>query len=147
MMKIEANDTHKLHISVTLRLLEKALIDVGRAAIEPPPETRLIRHSDPISPAVSAEILATAAEARGEIAAIAAELELPQHEESIVRTLLGNLHVRVVSVAELQPRFLCAGGAVPPALAEYIGPKADRLETLVRRLIGLLESQFQEEHQ
>ncbi len=49
--------------------------------------------------------------------------------------------VRVVGVAELQPRSLRSGGDVPPSLAEYIEPRANSLEILLRRLIALLERQ------
>ncbi|HXG95246.1 MAG TPA: hypothetical protein VNN73_23115 [Blastocatellia bacterium] len=132
MMKIEASHIHKQHISVTLMLLERTVDSVPCAAL-------LIAYSDSVPDTMRGEALALAAEARHEIEIMVAELDLPQHEESIIRSLLGKLHVRVVNVVELQPQRLRSGGEVPRALAEYIGAKADRLESLLRRLIALLE--------
>jgi hypothetical protein len=143
--KIEIGGIHKLHISTRLWLLDKALIEVERAAGEPPRASPLISFRDPIPQPIKGEVMTTVAEARRAIAAIAGDLELPPREESVTRGLLGILHVRVVGVAELRPRSLRSGGYVPPSLAEYIEPKANGLETLLRRLIALLEQQLQAE--
>jgi hypothetical protein len=66
---------------------------------------------------------------------------LPPRDESITRALLGNLHARVVGIAELRPQSLRGGGPVAPSLAEYIEPRRNELETILRRLIALLERQ------
>lgn len=142
---IEASGIHNFHIGVTLRLLEKALIEVGRAAIEPPPVALLTEYRDPIPQDAKGEVLAVVDELRRAIAAIVNELELPPQEESIRRTLLGNLHMRVVNISQLHADQLRGGGAVPPSLAEYIEPKEIQIETLLRRLIGLHEKEFQRE--
>jgi hypothetical protein len=139
--KIEIGGIRKLHISTRLWLLDKALIEVERAAGEPPPASPLISYRDPIRQSIKGEVVAAAAEARRAIAVIVSDLELPPREESVTRALLGNLHVRAVGVAELQPRSMRSGGDAPPSLAEYIEPKANGLEILLRRLIALLERQ------
>ncbi len=144
-IKIEIGGIHKLHISTRLWLLDNALIEVERAVSESPSASPLISYRDPIPQSIKGEVVTTVAEARRAVAAIAGALELPPREESVTRALLGNLHVRVVGVAELHPRSLRSGGDVPPSLAEYIEPKADDLETLLRRLIALLEQQLQSE--
>jgi hypothetical protein len=139
--KIEVSGIHKLHISTRLWLLDKALIEVERAVSEPPPASPLISYRDPIPQPIKGEIVTTAAEARRAIATIASELELPPRDESITRALLGNLHARVVGIAELRPQSLRGGGPVAPSLAEYIEPRRNELETILRRLIALLERQ------
>lgn len=146
-MEIEVSGIHKFHISVTLRLLEKTLIEVERAANAPAPASPLFAYCDQVSRSIKEDALATVSEARSVVAAIADELGLPLGEESVTRALLGALHVGVVNVARLLPGNLSSGGPVPPALAEYIEPQAGRLETLLRRLIALLERQSQEERQ
>jgi hypothetical protein len=139
MAKIEASAIHKQHISVTLRVLEQTLGEVEREITTAPLAASLITYCDPVPEGVAASLLALAAEARQEIATLANDLDLPRHEESLRRALLGELHARVIKVVELQPKYLRSGGAVPPPLAEYIGSKAARLEKILRQMIQMLE--------
>jgi hypothetical protein len=140
-MSLEASDVHKQRIGITLRQLERALIGVEDAVGRPSPAARMTAYVDPVAPPCAWELLGLVADARREIESIADDLALAPQEESVTRALAGELHVRVVSVVELRPRFLRGGGEVPPPLAEYLEAKSVRLEGLVRRLIGLLQRQ------
>ena len=139
-LKSEVSAIHKQHISVKLRLLERTLVELGRALQNPPPASPLIHYTDIICERQRPEVCAFTSEARREIETIASDLDLPIEEESIVRALIASLHVRAINLVELHARYLRSGGAVPPVLANYIDSKADRLEAIVRRLISLLES-------
>ncbi|MBX5479450.1 MAG: hypothetical protein IRZ19_10315 [Pyrinomonas methylaliphatogenes] len=136
---MEISEAHKLHIGVILRNLERDLIafekDAGKEAFP----ARLTVYIDRIPPV--AEIFELVASMRREIENVADEFELPPYAESTIRAFLGRLHVRVVSIGELRPCALRAAGELEPELAKYIEAKADRLETLLRRLIALLEEQ------
>src|SRR5690606_21756308 len=119
--------------------LERDLIAFEKDAGKEASPARLTVYIDRIPPV--AEIFELVASMRREIENVADEFELPPYAESTIRAFLGRLHVRVVSIGELRPCALRAAGELEPEFAKYIEAKADRLETLLRRLIALLEEQ------
>ena len=115
------------------------MIAVEEAAGERPAPARTYADDEPI-PEDARDVLARlVTEARAEVAAVADDLGLERQPESRVRSLLGHVHVRVVTAAELSPRYLRSGGEVPPELADYIAPRARRLESALLSIAAVLE--------
>jgi hypothetical protein len=141
--RIQMTYPQRERIRITLRLLEQSLLSVERAINEAPVSTRLTRYTNFVSPAVGASASALGRDVLTEIGSISSDLVFEAEDESVVGALLGNLHIRISDAVELRPRFLRGTGEVSESLADYIEPKAVKIEALMRRIISLLESERQ----
>lgn len=140
MRDITVSYPHRQHISVIMRLLEQTIISTERSFSDGTPAATLTKYCDPVPRETAEKLRPALREIRDVIDQMAVDLGLMEYEEHIARSLSGALHVRLVGVTEIEPRYLRAGGEVPPELVLYAGEKSRRLQELLWSLIGELES-------
>jgi hypothetical protein len=130
------NESQRRALTIVLAGIEQNLQRVAEAAQHPPRDGLLTRYTEPLPPGLAlAEPLQ---QLRARIRQLAADLQLPVHEDSITRSLVAALLLDEIGLEEVEPSRLRGYGAVDAGTAEYLNRELPQLRALLTALTGQL---------
>jgi hypothetical protein len=132
------NESQRRALAIVLAGIEQDLHRVTEAAQRPSRDSILTRFIEPL-PAFKSDALAKLLRPIHErIRQLAADLQLPPHEESITRSLTAVLVLDEIAVIEVEPARLRGYGAVDAATADYHDRELPQLRALLAALTKTL---------
>jgi len=131
-------------VEVSLKLLEKTLREIeGLLQLET--DDILYRTIQDIPDERRAQIMAISRQARHQIAELAAMFDLKREEIPVHQIIVAYLSRVWADLEDTRPATLARYGEVDPALKDTLGPRIDRLITLVLEMDALARNERQEQ--
>jgi hypothetical protein len=132
---LDAN--HRRSISVSLRLVDKALCDWERLARGQVSSGVLYQERDTLSPGQKKEFQLRIANVRHLIAHLRRDLILESETTATSQVIIGQANVLWEMLTELNSRSLSGYGTVSPELANYIDPIGKELAAQMYQISSL----------
>jgi hypothetical protein len=139
-MSDKLNATQSTALAVTLRNLERALLDVEALCSDDRAEQLgiLLRMTNPLTQAQRAGLAAQLAEARRTLALLATRFALPSQSEDQARSARSKLVIAWATLEDIKSYKLGRYGKVSPALEEDLDPQIDKLIGVVTAMERIL---------
>jgi hypothetical protein len=137
--KFPLNEPQTRRLAILLSRLERALLDLRAVLLLPPQDSGLLKHEDPIDPALVSAFNGAIADAGKKIRQLARALRMPTQTLPVRRTYLAQLELLNLDLHESLPsRGLSNYGVVPPKTALFLEKEIPELESQLDYIIRLL---------
>jgi hypothetical protein len=134
----DLSEGHRSRILITLTLLDEALVKFEEWAQGREVGSILYREDNTLDPERRAGLLADIAGIRGIIQELRDSLHLEANPQDIANTMRGHCYILWVDVLEMTGKYLRGFGEPPPALVNYLDPKAYRILQYLDHIKALL---------
>lgn len=131
------SDNHRRSISVSLRLLDKAICEWERWARGEVSSGVLYQQRDTLSPGEKKQLQLHIANVRQFIVQLRRDLDLEPEITATSQLIIGQANVLWEMLAELNSRSLTGYGKVPADLANYIDPIGEELTAQMYQISSL----------
>ena len=127
-------------MTIVLARLERKLLDLRAIVLLPPGNSPLNVYEDPIDPALAELLNQLTAQAQVQIGRMARDLGLKATRNPIRRAYLAAFQLLNIDLCASRPSKELRGyGKVVPATAAYLDAELAKLETLISKIIRVLE--------